>query len=102
MPALPPLPGTTRPAGVAGVWRAQVTRVAPCYVTVPRLTGDGEVGPCEVADLPAPLAAGDPVWVGVIEGRAGVLAVIARRGQTQPSIAERLTDLEQRVSALGG
>lgn len=104
MPAPIPLPNTGRPAGVAGVWRATVTRPKPCYVTVERLTGSSEVGPCELADLPEPLHAGDPVWVGAIEGRAGVLAVLARRGDadSHQTINQRLDALDQRITALGG
>lgn len=77
MPA--PLPDRRRTVAPGGLWRGTVTQVSPLMVTVPRLTGSEPVGPCETAPV-GTVQVGDPVWVGMIEGRAGDLVVIARRG----------------------
>ena len=100
---IPPTPGRGS-GGLPGMWRATVTRASPPYVQVPRLTGDDEVGPCETAHLQEPLAAGDKVWVGAIEGRAGQLVILARRGDTDTHAAlwQAIDDLDRRITALGG
>lgn len=80
----------------AGVWRGRVTRVVDglVYVTVPRLSPGRQYGPAIVAQGPwsvhtgtanghthpplIPLAPGDRVLVGFIEGNPDDLVVLAR------------------------
>lgn len=66
--------------GVAGTYNATVTRVdtAGVYVTVPRLTGDNELGPCQAsADV---YVKGDAVLVAALEDRSDEVNVVGRAG----------------------
>jgi hypothetical protein len=92
--------GAPRPGRADGIWRGEVTRVDGllAFVMVPRLSGRREYGPVEVAEHPgtpglstgvadlhshplstAPLAKGDAVFVGFIEGDTDQVVVLGRR-----------------------
>lgn len=75
-----PLKTSSVPFKPMGVWRAVVTAVdgVQVWVRVPRLSGELQYGPLDVA-MPndaAPPAVDDPVLVGFVEGRQDELVVL--------------------------
>lgn len=74
-----PAKSASVPFKAEGVVRGFVARVGAggVFVRVPRLSGDFEYGPLEVAgSLVAPLRVGDSVFVGFLEGRQDDLVVL--------------------------